>query len=63
MLLDATPAAVYERARAILTSGVMQGGRFVLREANNLPPRVPVENLAAMYRACLDYGNYGERRP
>jgi len=30
----------------------------VLREGNNLPPRVPLENLEAMYRAALDYGWY-----
>lgn len=58
LLLSGTPEAVYARAREILTSGVMAGGRFVLREANNLPPGVPWTNLAAMYRAAHDFGCY-----
>jgi hypothetical protein len=58
MLLNGTPKAVYGRARAILTSGVLEGRCFILREANNLPPRVPMENLAAMYRAALEFGCY-----
>jgi len=36
----------------------MEGGRFILREANNLAPRTPEANLDAMYRCCLDCGNY-----
>ncbi len=58
LLLGATPQQVYERGKAILTSGVKEGGRFVLREANNLPPRCPDENLAAYYKAGLDFGGY-----
>jgi uroporphyrinogen-III decarboxylase len=58
LLLAGTPAQVYERTRAILQSGVMAGGKFVLKEANNLPPRVPEANLAGMYRCCQDNGRY-----
>jgi len=58
LLLSGTPQEVHERTRQILTSGVMAGGRFILREANNLPPCVPEENLAAMCRCCLEHGNY-----
>jgi uroporphyrinogen-III decarboxylase len=56
LLRNGTPEQVYERARSILLSGIKKGGKFILREGNNLPPRVPEENLAAMYRACLDHG-------
>ncbi len=59
LLLHGTSEAVYARTAAILNSGVKEGGRFVLREANNLPPRVSEANLDAMYRACLDHGWYG----
>jgi uroporphyrinogen-III decarboxylase len=59
LLLDGTPQQVYDRTRGILKSGIMEGGRFILREANNLPPNCPEENLAAMYRCCLEHGNYG----
>ncbi len=58
LLLQGTPEAVYDACKAILLSGVKEGGRFVLREGNNLPPRVPLANLEAMYRAALDYGGY-----
>jgi len=58
----------------ILRSGIKNGGRFILREGNNLPPRTPADNLPAtpgarhswrppflapaMYAACLDEGRY-----
>ena len=58
VLLDGTPDQVYQRTREILESGIMEGGRFVLREANNLPPGCPEENLAAFYNCCLEHGNY-----
>jgi uroporphyrinogen decarboxylase len=34
------------------------GGRFILHEANNLPPRCPEANLRAMYECCLEHGNH-----
>ena len=58
LLLHGTPEACYERTRAILQSGIMRGGRFLLQEANNLPPRVPTANLDAAYVACQDVGRY-----
>jgi uroporphyrinogen-III decarboxylase len=57
-LLTATPDAVFRRARDILSSGILRGGRFILREANNLPPSVPYANLAAMYAAAFRFGTY-----
>ncbi|MCC6579585.1 MAG: hypothetical protein IT440_04030 [Phycisphaeraceae bacterium] len=58
LLLSGTPDAVYRRATDILRSGVMEGGKFILREGNNLPPCVPDVNLEALYAACLDNGRY-----
>jgi len=58
LLSEGTAEQVYDRTREILNSGVMEGGRFILREANNLPPNCPEENLAAMYNCCLEHGNY-----
>lgn len=58
LLVSGSADQVYERTKQILLSGVKRGGRFVLREGNNLPPRVSEANLAAMYRACLDHGGY-----
>ncbi len=58
LLLNGTSEQVYERTYEILKSGIMKGGRFVLREANNLPPRCPEDNLSAMYKCCLEHGIY-----
>lgn len=52
LLTDGTPRQVYDRACAILASGVIVPGGFVLREANNLPPGVSWANLAALYAAA-----------
>jgi len=58
LLMTGTPQQVFDRTKEILQSGIMDGGRFQLREANNLPPCVPEANLAAMYQCCLEHGNY-----
>jgi hypothetical protein len=58
LLRHGSPEAVYERTKAILKSGVAEGGRFILHEANNLPPRCPEANLRAMYECCLEHGGY-----
>ena len=57
-LVNGTPDQVYARSKEILTSGIMEGGRFVFREGNNLPPNVPWCNLASMYQAAFDFGQY-----
>ncbi len=57
-LLDASPDEVTAEVRRILSSGIMEGGRFVLREGNNLAPAVPMENLWAMYDANREWGRY-----
>jgi uroporphyrinogen-III decarboxylase len=58
LLRDGTPAQCAAETKAILQSGVMAGGRFVLREGNNLPPRCPLGNLTAVYETCLEHGRY-----
>ncbi len=50
-LLRSTPEQVSEEVRRILNSGVLEGGRFLLREGNNLAPRTPLANTEAMYHA------------
>lgn len=52
LLRDATPQEVTAETRRILESGVLEGGKFVLREGNNLAPRTPFENLNAMYQTA-----------
>lgn len=51
-----TPAQVRAEVRRILSSGVLEGGLFVLREGNNLAPGTPLENTEAMYRAGRKLG-------
>lgn len=59
-LMRSAPAkAVYDCAKAILESGVRAGGRFVLREGNNLAPGTPLENIRMLYQAAKDAGRYG----
>jgi len=58
LLRTATPEGVREETKRILRSGVMEGGKFVLREGNNLAPFTPVANVAAMYAACKELGRY-----
>jgi uroporphyrinogen-III decarboxylase len=36
----------------------MEGGKFILREGNNLAPFTPLENLWAMYETAKEYGRY-----
>ena len=36
-----------------------EGRRFILREANNMAPCTPVENIEAMYDAAKEFGKYG----
>jgi len=55
LLLNGTPEAVCEETRRILKSGICDGGRFVLREGNNLAPRTPFANLEAMYEAARSF--------
>jgi uroporphyrinogen-III decarboxylase len=57
-LATGTPDEIYAEARRILESGIMQGGRFILKEANDLVPCTPMENLDALYQAARSYGVY-----
>jgi len=57
-LMNGTPDDVDAESKLILESGIAKGGRFLLRDANNLSPCTPVENVAAMYRAAAKYGTY-----
>ncbi len=58
LLRNGPPEAIEHEVVRILASGVREGGRFVLRDANNCAPHTPVENIAAMYEACRKHGGY-----
>ena len=57
-LLSCSPEQIYAITRDILTSGIKRGGKFIMAEANDLAPRVPLANLEAMYRATQEFGGY-----
>jgi uroporphyrinogen decarboxylase len=58
LVYSGTPDEVTTETRRILKSGILEGGRFVLREGNALAPRTPLANLAALYRAAKEFGIY-----
>lgn len=58
LLKDGPPKAIVLETKRILQSGVMKGGKFVLREGNNLAPGTPPEHIMAMYETNKKYGRY-----
>ena len=58
ILLHGTTETVAAETRRILRSGIMEGGKFILKEANNLAPCTPMANLEAMYAVCKEEGGY-----
>ena len=46
----------------LLHSGVMEGGRFIMCEGNNVAPHTPLENMRFMYEVGKEFGKYGESR-
>ncbi len=57
-LKTATLEETLAESKRILESGITQGGRFILREGNNLSPDIPLENIEAMYLAAKTFGRY-----
>lgn len=58
LLRAGPPEAITAEVRRILDTGVTEGGKFILRDANNLAPYTPPEHIKAMYEACRMYGKY-----
>ena len=58
LLRSGTPEGIRSETKRILESGIMAGGKFILREGNNLAPGTPPESVAAMYAACKEFGRY-----
>jgi uroporphyrinogen-III decarboxylase len=61
LLCYGTAQEVRAETVMILRSGVMEGGKFTLREGNNLAPGTPLEKLWAMYETAKEFGRYGQR--
>jgi len=59
MLLKDEPVdTIRSEVKRICKSGIMNGGRFVLREGNNLAPCTPIEHIGALYEAGKEFGYY-----
>lgn len=58
LLLGGSPEEVSAETLRILESGITEGGRFILREGNDLAPGTPEENLKAMYETARRVGQY-----
>jgi uroporphyrinogen-III decarboxylase len=58
LLLRGTPEEVIAETGRILKSGIMVGGRFIMRDANALAPSTPLPNLVALYQATKELGVY-----
>ena len=57
-LLNESPQTIYQKTKEILASGIMRGGKFIMKEANDLAPCVPLANMEAMYTATRLHGIY-----
>ena len=55
LLKEATPEEVAAETKRILESGVLTGGKFILREGNNLAPNTPYYILYAMYQTARQF--------
>jgi uroporphyrinogen-III decarboxylase len=56
LLRTGTRCEIRSEVRRILESGVLEGGRFILREGNNLAPGTPLANTEAMVLAAKEFG-------
>jgi hypothetical protein len=57
-LTNASLDEVRTETRRVLDSGIMEGGRFVLKEGNNLAPEIGLPKLQAMYDTVKVFGRY-----
>ena len=58
VVLSGSKDELINESKRILQSGIMEGGRFILKEGNNLAPCTPMENISTMREACKLYGKY-----
>ncbi len=49
LFVQESPEPLLRETERILASGVIEGGRFILREGNNLAPRARLDHCAAFY--------------
>jgi uroporphyrinogen-III decarboxylase len=57
-LMQLSPQQVSKETRRIMEEVMPYTDRFVMREANNLSPCTPTENIYTMYQTVREYGGY-----
>jgi len=58
LVLSGTEEELLLESKRILESGIMQGGKFIFKEGNNLAPLSPMKNISVMLDACRRFGAY-----
>ncbi|MBC7328715.1 hypothetical protein H5T87_11495 [bacterium] len=61
LLRRGTITEIEKETKRICQSGVMEGGRWIFCEGNNVAPETPLQNFWAMYNAGRKYGVYNNR--
>ncbi|OQB35264.1 MAG: methylcobalamin:coenzyme M methyltransferase [Candidatus Hydrogenedentes bacterium ADurb.Bin179] len=57
LFVEEDPTPLLQETERILRSGILEGGRFILQEGNNLPPRAPLGHCEAFYRHGIELQN------
>jgi uroporphyrinogen-III decarboxylase len=57
-LMQKTPEEIAKETKRIMDEVMPYTDRFVMRDANNLSPFTPNENIYAMYQTVRQYGWY-----
>jgi uroporphyrinogen-III decarboxylase len=58
LLRSGSPEEIERETKRICESGVMEGGKWIFCEGNNVAPNTPLQNFQAMYNAGKKYGRY-----
>jgi len=58
LLREGPPEEIREEVIKLFASGVMEGGKFLLCEGNNVAPCTPIEHIKVMYETGKEYGRY-----
>jgi hypothetical protein len=56
LFVEDEPKPVVDEVQRILASGILEGGRFILQEGNNLPPQTRLDVCEAFYEAGKRFG-------
>lgn len=58
LIQTASPAEIELESKRILEAVKPVSRRFIFRDGNDIPPYTPLENIQALYDACLRWGRY-----